>query len=250
MPDPGYKIEDEGGLCPDDEFSPDFVVEDELSSDGLASSTTSEDGPKVYDYEDLAYICDKIGLSPEMIDGIIAQLITKHLSAPDWFIYPELGDIAWDADPTKTSIWVRNYTTWDAAAGSSVPAVIYNNLGQQPQRIAIGDQFYHSSQRPEAVGYARAYTGSHRIMSLGATAGQASMLATELSQWLTEFSPWITQRLPFHDFQVQQREAPRLYSELGDRVGVAFSVSYSYIWAWELVPAGPPLKGARLRLQH
>lgn len=252
MADPIYTVEDEN--CPDDDFDPEFVIEDELSSsgddqDGPSDGSESE-RPKVYDYEELGYICDKIGLSPEMIDGIIVQLIARHLSDPDWFIFQELGDIRWDPDPQRTQIWLRNFATWDAAAGENVPAIIYNNLGQQPQRIAIGDQFYHDSRRPEASGYARAYSGTHRIMCIGATEGQSSMLASELSQWLTEFSPWITQRLPFHDFQVQRRESPRLYDELGDRVGVAFGLSYSYIWTWELVPAGPPTKGARLRLNH
>ena len=84
-------------------------------------------------------------------------------------------------------------------------------------------------------------------MCLGMSDGQAKVLATELNKWLTSFTPWIRQYLPFLDFQVGTRESPKLFEELGNRVGVAFGVSYAYLWAWELVPASPPLKAATIR---
>lgn len=246
--------------CPDEtgpNYPYDIENEDDLFVVGPVESSSSEEeaeacqvenGEQVctYTYERLAELCNDIGLSPEMIDGVLVQLITQHMSEASGLIHPELEDYLWSQDKSQTKLWLYKFTQWPGK-DASLPAIVYNDLGQQPQRIAVGDLHYHSSQRPEAEGFARAYVGQHRIMCVGMTDGQAGLLASELTKWLTSFTPWIRQNLPFFDFQVGVREQPKLYEELGNRVGVAFGVSYAYLWAWELVPASPPLKAATIR---
>lgn len=239
--DPSYIVVDEGGL-----FDP------VSSEDGNSSSSSADDvdKPKVYTYDELVNLCGRLGMSPEMIDGVLVQLMAQHFSYPSHYLYPALAEVYWHEDSSQRTLNIYAFTTWQGPQEVETPAIVYNNLGQKPQRIAIGDQFYQSTERPGVEGFARQYHGAHRLMCLGNTDGQAELLASELSEWLTMFSPWLTRNLPFYDFQVGPREQPRLYSELGDKVGVAFTVSYSYLWAWEMVPAGPPLKSVSLNVDH
>jgi len=242
------------GLPPDQTY---IVIDednlfDDLQSEDVDSSSSADDVdiPKIYTYDELVNLCNRLGMSPEMIDGVLVQLMVQHFSYPDHYLYPALTDVYWAPTSDERTLNIYIFTTWQGPQEVISPAIIYNNLGQKPQRIAIGDQFYQSSERPGVEGFARQYHGAHRLMCIGQTDGQAELMASELSEWLTMFSPWLVKNLPFYDFQVGPREQPRLYSELGDKVGVAFTVSYSYLWAWEMVPAGPPLKSVTLNVQR
>lgn len=238
-PDRQYDVADEDQI---------FVVKDDQESS--SSSADDVNKPKIYSYEELVDLCGRLGMSSEMVDGVLVQLMIQHFSYPDHYLYPNLRSVYWADSPADRTLNIYAFTTWQGPESVDSPAIVYNNLGQKPQRIAIGDQFYHSQSRPEAEGFARQYHGAHRLMCIGNTDGQAELLASELSEWLTAFSSWLVKNLPFYDFQVGSREQPRLYSELGNKVGVAFTVSYSYLWAWEMVPAGPPLKAVSLHVDH
>jgi hypothetical protein len=176
-----------------------------------------------------------------MIEGVIAQLLTQHFGNPSDLAYAELRRYQWTSG-ADSKIQILPLNHWTEIQASKKPAVIYVDLGQTPQRIAVGDQFYHDSARPEAEAFARAYTGTHRLMCIGNDDYQASLLATEIERWLTEFSSKLVQDLPFHDFQVVSRGAPQAFDALGGRMGVALVVQYAYCWTWELVPDGPAFK--------
>lgn len=225
-------------------YVPPYTVDDEDADDGDNSSSSSADeGPVTFEFDELADLCSEVGLSPDMITGVLVQLITQHFSCADWIIKPELREYVWTPDVSTRKIFVYGFASYVASTQSNkLPAIVYRDMGQQGQRVAIGDQFYNDKSRPEANGYARFWRGSHRLMCIGQTDGEASLLASELAQWFTEFQPWITSALPFHDFQVVSRSGEQPFEQLGGRVGVALNLSYTYLWAWELVPDGPPLK--------
>lgn len=238
LPERQYSIADEDEL---------FVI-DSVDQDESSSSSADVSIPKTYTYDELVNLCGRIGLSSEMIDGVLVQLLTQHFSAPEHYLYSGLDSVRWSTNSKTRTLNIYSLTSWQGPESIDSPAIVYSNLGQRPKRIAIGDQFYHNDDRPDTEGFARQYHGAHRLMCIGHTDGQAELLATELSEWLTMFSPWLTRNLPFLDFQVAQREPPKIYSELGDKVGVALAISYSYIWAWEMVPVGPPLKAVTLNV--
>jgi len=229
-------------------YEPSYTVAGEDIAGSSSSSSSDDDGVYTFTFEELCDIVESVGLSPEMINGLMAQLLTQHFSCPDWYIYPELRPFVWNSDPSPAlrTLQIMPHYKWDVVSASKDPAIVYIGLGQNAQRITIGDQSYQSTARPEASGYVRSWSGAHRFMCIGQTKGQAEVLASELSQWFTEFTPWLISKLPFHDFQVVNRTVPQPFSELGDRVGVALTVSYAYLWAWELVPDGPPLKAATI----
>ena len=195
-----------------------------------------------FTFRDLSILCDDIGLSPEMIEGIIAQLLVQHFSDPTGIIYDELRDYVWTPDPVTRKIQILPVNRWEEVAAGKMPAIVYADLGQSIQRLSIGDQFYVRASEGYAEAFSRVCQGSHRIMCIGETDGSTGILATEVSRWLAEFAPTIVRSLPFLDFEVVQREAPKAFNALGGRIGVALVLKYSYIWAWELAPAGPPLK--------
>lgn len=244
--------------CPEDAlYKPTYTVEGEAlqrqgdcgttpqppeeSSESSSEASSEADDVRTFTFDELSILCSDIGLSPEMVEGVIAQMLTQHFSDPEWVMFPELQQFVWTPDPTTTKIQILPMNYWTAAVDSTRPGIIYVDLGQQAQRLAIGDAYAQSRDNPQRS-YARAYTGGHRLMCLGQNDFQASQLASEIERWLTEFSPVIIESLPFHDFQVADRQAPQAFSALGDRVGVALTVTYSYIWTWETCPYGPPLK--------
>lgn len=201
-----------------------------------------KDGYHQFTFQELSILCNDIGLSPEMIEGIIAQLLTQHFSDPSWITYDELRSYVWSPDVALRKINILPVNKWDELAVSKMPAIVYADLGQRLERLAIGDQFYMDNSRNYAEAYSRICQGNHRLMCVGESDLSSSMLATEVVRWFTEFGPKIVGSLPFMDFQVTQREAPKAFSAIGGRIGVALVFQYSYIWAWELAPAGPPLK--------
>lgn len=199
------------------------------------------EGYPVFTFSDITELCKDIGLSPDMISGVLAQLVIQHFSNPEWITYDELRGYTWDIDPAKRKIQILPVNKWEELAAGKMPAVVYADLGQNFQRLTIGDQFY-TNPETYAEGYVRSCSGSHRFMCVADTDAAAVMLANEIARWLTEFAPLITRELPFHDFQVVSQGTPQAYNAIGGRIGVALVVQYTYIWAWELTPAGPPLK--------
>lgn len=241
--------------CPEDKrYLPAYTVEGEPlqreddcgttpqpPEESSEAESSEADDIRTFTFDQLSILCSDIGLSPEMVEGVLAQLLTQHFSDPEWIIYPELRQYVWTPKPETTKIQILPLNFWSAAVDGTRPGIIYSDLGQKAQRFSIGDQGAQSRDRP-AQSYARAYTGGHRLMCLGQNDFQASQLASEIERWLTEFTPVIIASLPFHDFQVADRQAPQSFSALGDRVGVALTVTYAYIWSWETYPYGAPLK--------
>lgn len=244
--------------CPDDSgYVPSYTIDDEIDESTLSSTSSDadettnpgcevENGAIVCDLRKLSEICNTVGLSPDMISGVLVQMLAQHFSCPEDIIIPELRGYVYDPDPAETRIWIQPLYTWNKTDAGKVPRIVYVDLDQQSKRITIGDQFYQHNTRLGAQGFVRSWSGSHRFMCIGHTDLEASLLARELAQFWTQFTPWIIANLPFHDFHVQSRSAPQQFDELGDRMGVALVVSYSYIWSWELVPDGPPLKAVTM----
>lgn len=200
-------------------------------------------GAHVFSFQQMSLLCAEIGLSPEMIDGIIAQLLVQHFSSSKNLIYDELSNYIWHPDPAQRKIFIMPLHNWNEINLGKLPAIVYANLGQQFERLAIGDADYaYKSLTDVAQAYAKLVHGSHRIGCVADNEYTASLLATELTHWLTVFSPRLVADLPFHHFHVMQREPPQEFQALGGKIGVAFVVQYAYTWTWELAPKGPPLK--------
>lgn len=232
---------------------PAYLVAGDLDSGwGAGSSSSSADEPvglgaKTFTLDQISILCDDIGLSPEMIEGVLVQLLTQHFGSADQITFPELKQFVWLPPPNPASkLQILPLHGWDEAAASKLPAIVYTDMGQTSARIAIGDRHYQD--RPDAEGFARAMSGMHRFLCLGENDYQASLLATEVTRFFTEFAPVLVRRLPFHDLQVVGRDAPKAFTTLGSRIGVALTLTYSYIWTWELTPSGPPLKTISLKI--
>jgi hypothetical protein len=196
------------------------------------------DGYPVFTFQRLVQTCADVGLSPDIVNGLIAQLLVQHFSNPDWIMYDELKGYVWNADPGQTKISILPLYKWDELLTGTLPAIVYNDLGHQKSRLAIGDRAHTDGS---SDGYAVSVSGSHRLMCIGDTDGSASLLASEVDSWLTQFSPILRQYLPFHDFQVANRAPPQSFTGIGSRIGVALEIQYVYIWSWGVSPAGPPM---------
>lgn len=207
-----------------------------------AQGTEDANGFHQFTFRDISILCNDIGLSPEMIEGVIAQLLAQHFSDASGIMYPEISGYIWTPDPVTRKIQILPVNKWEEVSAGKMPAVVYSDLGQTIQRLAIGDQFYVRPSEGYAEAFSRVCQGHHRLMCIGETDGATGILASEVSRWFTEFAPMIIRSLPFLDFEVIQRDPPKAFNALGGRIGVALVLKYSYIWAWELAPAGPPLK--------
>ena len=213
-----------------------------VPADNGTQGLPDPNGVHQFSFGELSILCNDIGLSPEMIEGVLAQLLTQHFSDPSWIIYDELKGYIWHPDPAQRRIQILPVFKWDEIASGKMPALVYSDLGQNFERLVLGDDYYLDKDRDYTQAYVRACRGAHRIMCIGETDYSAALLATEVGRWLTEFAPVLVKELPFHDFQVSQREAPRAFNAIGGRIGVALVIQYTYTWAWELAAAGPPLK--------
>ncbi len=239
-------------------YKPPYTVEDEDPNYGMSSSSSSADDNTAsdentidgsgitVDLREISELCNEVGLSPDMITGVFINMLVQHFGCPAEIYTPELKNYTWHPNPALRKIHFVPLNDANYVQSGHRPAIIYTELDQQASRFAIGDQGNLDQQRGPAQSYARAWQGAHRFLCVGTTSLQASLLAKELTQYFTEFGPWLLNHLPFHDFQVVDRSAPRNFSELGDHVGVALTVRYAYIWAWELVPDGPLLKDVSL----
>ena len=84
----------------------------------------------------------------------------------------------WDIDPAKRKIQILPVNKWEELAAGKMPAVVYADLGQNFQRLTIGDQFY-TNPETYAEGYVRSCSGSHRFMCVADTDAAAVMLVGE-----------------------------------------------------------------------
>lgn len=211
-------------------------------SDNTASDGDGNEIP-TFTLEQLSILCADIGLSPEMIEGVIAQLLIGHFSDPQLIIHQACENMIWTPG-SDTGIWIQPSYNWNSEQDGKLPAIYYKVNAQQQLRLTIGDQFYQIDDRE---GFVRGVTGSHTLHCFASSDYVTNQLATEVEKWVTTFSQLICKKLPFHDFQVTNRGELQKQDAFGERMGVALTLNYVYLWAWETQPAGPPLKSATIK---
>lgn len=240
---PAFTVEGDpdSGWKPSDDVTPDLPPPPGGPVVTPPTGDLDPDGYPVMTFEEVSLLCNDIGLSPEIVEGIIVQLLRQHFSDPANFIYTELSKYIWTADPQTRRLEIVEVNQWSEVGADKLPGIVYADLGSQNTRLAIGDSFYVDTLRG-TESFARGVSGSHRLMCIADDNYVAGKLADEVQRWLMEFSPKIRDQLLFHDFQVTDRAQAQPFAQLGNRIGVALVVRYQYVLAWELAPAGPPLK--------
>lgn len=210
---------------------------------GPPGPPTPEPTFPAYDWTDLSGICP-YGLDIRSTNRIILQILKGHFSDPNKIVIPSLKQYVYTTDPVTSKIRIVLNTAFNLAQNGLLPAIVVKRGLQKQQRLVIGDLSDKDLAMTEGItGYSRAWQGAHRIMVLGTADGQVEDLALEVNQLFTCLSPILRSDVPFLDFQVTDMSELGIIEDLGQTLGVAIEVIYTYEYGWRVVRNAPELRG-------
>ncbi len=196
-----------------------------------------------YDWTDIEGICEAGGLNTRSVNRIIMQILKLHFSDPAKITQQSLKQYVYTDNPVTSKIRIVMNTTFNLAQNGLLPAIVVKRGQQREQRLVIGDVANVDDRAQGRIGYVRAWQGAHRLMLLGNADAQIEDLALEVAQLFTCLSPVLRYKVPFSDFQVTDISEVGIVEDLGQTLGVAIELIYSYEYGWTVLENAPELRG-------
>lgn len=179
--------------------------------------------------------------TPLVLYGMFVELTKQFYSNADNLA----NDICatWDADPTKTQLWIDSEYVWNEAVVEFRPA-IYIKLGPITYASITGrhDSLYHVDLEQGEYHFTRSGTGTAMWVHVGTTKAEAVTLSGTTLDYLDAFSRIIKQDFHFETFEVVQMGAIETEKESRERYRSTVTVSYSFQDTWALKLESPKLK--------
>ena len=209
--------------------------------------STDPYGPFNVSIREVSDLC-KRDTSPQIITGIILQMLVQHFRDPTNMHNPELSNISWSPDPSENKIRITSSTKWSPEDANYLPAIIVSRGDFRFARMAIGDRDVYDNKKSQDEVYTREVTGSHTITCLGGTPTETELLGFEVVQFLTIFSPILRRTTPIYDFQVDGMSKVDPIEEMSNKLGVRITISHKYPWVWAVQEQAPLLKAITLKV--
>lgn len=139
--------------------------------------------------------------TPNIVCGIIIQLLCKHFYDSNSILIDELKQYTWNPDEKKTKIWISKVTKFNL-----------NNIQQRPmilikrQTINIAEHTFNnlSNVTPKAEYiYERFLDCIYDIICIGTEDTFVELLLQEVDTFLTSYSKIICQEFGFRRFMVK-----------------------------------------------
>lgn len=179
--------------------------------------------------------------TPMVLYGIFLELTRQFYSNSDNFA----GDVCatWNADPTKSEIWIDTEYVWDEETVEKRPA-IYIKLSPITYASITGrhDSLYDIDLIQGEYHFTRSGTGQAMWVHIGTTKAEAVLLAGTTLDYLDAFSMIIAEDFKFETFELSQIGALEIEKESRERYKSIVTVSYSFQDTWSLKLESPKLK--------
>lgn len=211
---------------------------------GTAKNEKNSSGAFVLSLAELSDLC-RDTLDPQMVSGLLIQILVSHFRDPESFFNQDLREIRWTEDPTTNKIRITTLTRWDPKGASQVPALIVSRGDTQFSRIAIGDADAVARSGEET--FTRKVTTTYKIICIGGTPAESELLAFEVTRFLTIFSPALRRRTPAFNIEVDQLSGLVQIEEMSNQLGVFVGLRLDFPWTWGMSEQGPILKSFTLK---
>lgn len=186
-----------------------------------------------------------------LFTGLIIQLLRRHFGQVDTIEDDRLAqtntEFLWTAD-RGSALLIESVTNFDPRSADKRPALVVVPGAQQPQTIGIDNRYMGSPALDGSTSYTRTWQGSHAVMCLAGTGGEAELMAPEVNRELGQFAPIIRQELDL------LRVGPAGIGPIGkleeaeDHFAVPVGLAYAYRESWQVNPQCPLLRALRIEL--
>lgn len=211
---------------------------------GTAKNQKNAEGAFVLSLAEISALC-RDTLDPQMVSGLLIQILVSHFRDPDSFFNQDLKELRWTEDPSTNKIRITTLTRWDPKGASQVPALVVSRGDTQFSRIAIGDSDAVGKSGEET--FTRKVASTYKIICIGGTAAESELLAFEVTRFLTIFSPALRRRTPAFNIEVDQLSSLVQIEEMSNQLGVFVALHLEFPWTWGISEQGPILKSFTLK---
>jgi len=230
---------------------PGTLPDPELPDDGgMPDGSMPEPDPPGVGHIDRTGIRDLIcrigSLQPQILNGLFLNLLADHFSDPRYIWNQRLKSpqYQWRPGP-DTGIKLLTSTQWNGAGRTNDDLVIVIKRGPQSyQPIGIGGK---GELEVDGQVLHHMVTGSHTFIATGGSGAEAELIADEVASLWAHESYRMTHDFFFFQFQPGELGAPGVVGDLGDVIGIPFTVTYAYESITKTLPIEPPAKVFNVR---
>lgn len=186
-------------------------------------------------------ICRVGSLQPQILNGLFMNLLADHFSDPRYIWNQRLRapQYQWRPGP-DTGIKLLTSAQWNEVDRSNEELTIVLKRGpQQYQPIGIGGK---GEVDVDGQWLHHMVVGSHTFTVTGGSGAETELLADEVASLWTHESYRMTHEFFFHSFQPGQLGDIGVVSDLGDILGIPFTVNYAYECVTKTQPIQPAAK--------
>jgi hypothetical protein len=188
-----------------------------------------------------------LGLRPQLMTGILLQIIRQHFADAQNIEAPSLTDFVWI--PGETSpITIEPAGVWRPTDVEEMPRIIVKRGDWISERIGINDQLMGGDIWDGSETFSKTMNGTHVITMTQPSEDAADILAYEVYAELSRYGPLIRRNLCLKRFSVNGIAAPVVHEQAREITSTSVHVSYSGSEDWVIQSAAPALKTFDFRL--
>lgn len=189
---------------------------------------------------DPSAVCS-VGVPPEVMTGVLAQLLRAHFSEPDQIVDERLRDLVW-ADAPSSPILVETIDAFHPDKVGVRPALIVRDHGVKPVRAGIADRMDGTFAADGQDRFMSLLNSSCTVFCMAGASLEAKQLATEVLDELVMFSEPIRTALALVRFVVLDRSDCFIVEESKQHFAVPITIAYQYTRSWKLAPITPRIR--------
>lgn len=188
-----------------------------------------------------------LGWRPQLITGLIRNLLCAHFSSDDAIEDPNLKTLVWNPGDT-TGLVIDSVFRFRPALADKRPALLLKRNAYKNYRVSRGDEAAIDRQGNKE--YATLWIGSHTVFAIHGTGNSCEILATEAQRDLTQFAPVVLSDLGrgLKRFQVTDVGDIAEVEESTQNFAIPITVGWAYEETWKLTALQPTLEAISFNL--
>lgn len=174
--------------------------------------------------------CQHIAATTLFLTGIILDILRRHFSDPRRIVIPELRQLRW-TEGEDTRLLIESMERWRPELTEHRPAILVREGEYRQSKLIMGAM--HPPNLDGSLDHMVLWQGNHACVCLGASSGQARLLAHEVADELTQFGPLYRRQFHLQDWQVIgiSSMAPLPEAERVRGITVSLGLGYQQLWS-------------------
>jgi hypothetical protein len=192
----------------------------------------------------LSSLCS-LGQSPQMLTGVIRQILLQHFADASQISNDHLREIlerdgVWSPG-VNSGIYIESLARWRPELTEARPAILIKEGDWTWRRVGIGDLSGRDARSGQET-FAGLWNGTHTIFAVGNEGAETQILAAEIAKLLVWYGPTITDQMNLHRWMVIKIGALAALKEATENYIAPVDVAYVAEEAWSLQVDAPRLK--------